>query len=95
MKFSATALRRSRTFVGILALFIAANTWSWARHRIWPTCCDQEVTIGFPVPFHISGGIAGMSNFYLLGLLLDIAIALTISVTLTWVVLLVRRWQAD
>lgn len=95
MKFSVRILCQSRTFIGVLAVFIAANAWSWVRHRFWPICCDQEVTIGFPVPFHISGGIAGLSNFYLLGLLLDIVVALTIAVTLTWVVRLIRSWQAD
>jgi len=94
MKISARALLQTKSFFGVLALFIAANVWSWVRHQIWPVCCDQEVTVGFPVPFHISGGIAGMSNFYVLGLLLDIVVALTIAVTLTWVILLIRRWQA-
>ena len=95
MKFSAKAILRSKAFVGVLAFFIVANVWSWASHRFWPICCDQEVTMGFPVPFHISGGIAGISNFYLLGLLLDIVLALTIAVTLTWIVRLIRSWKAD
>jgi len=43
------------------------------------------------MPFHISGGIAGNSEFYLLGLLLDIAITLTLAVTATWIVRLIRR----
>lgn len=53
------------------------------------------MTSGFPVPFHISGGITGQSNFYLLGLLLDIAIALTAAVLITWIVRLFRRRQGD
>lgn len=91
MKLSVATLLRSMTFVGVVAGFIFANTFSWARHQFWPICCDQEVTIGFPVPFHISGGIAGLANFYPLGLMLDIVLALTVAVTLTWVVLLFKR----
>lgn len=82
---------RSTTFWVVAGLFAAANLWSWLRHRLSPTCCDQEMTVGFPVPFHISGGIAGMSNFYALGLLLDLAIFLTIALTATWVAHLIRR----
>lgn len=93
MEFSVRILQRSGTFIGVVAFFVLANTWSWMRHRLWPICCDQEITIGFPVPFHISGGIAGLSNFYVLGLLLDITIALTAGVLLTWFVRFIRRWQ--
>ena len=91
MKFSVQLLLRSRTFVGVIAAFTLANIWSWVSDQLWPVCCDQELAVGFPVPFHISGGIAGMSNFYLLGLLLDISIALTIALTITWLAKLVRR----
>jgi hypothetical protein len=91
MKFSVELLIRSWTFVGVTSAFVIANAWSWMGQRIDPVCCDQELTVGFPVPFHISGGIAGLSNFYLLGLLLDISIALTTAVTVTWIVKLVRR----
>jgi hypothetical protein len=91
MKFSAQILLRSRTFHGVMAIFLIANAWSWIRHRFWPICCDQEITIGFPVPFHISGGIAGLSNFYLLGLLLDVSIALTSAILITWIVRLIDR----
>ncbi|MGI9203335.1 MAG: hypothetical protein ACR2Q3_04970 [Woeseiaceae bacterium] len=72
-------------------MFLFANGWSWLRHYVMPACCDQEMTVGFPVPFHISGGIAGNSNFYLLGLLLDIAIVLTLAITATWIVRLLRQ----
>jgi hypothetical protein len=91
MKFSVELLLRSWTFLGVLSAFAVANAWSWIHQRIDPVCCDHELTIGFPVPFHISGGLAGLSNFYLLGLLLDISIALTIAVTVTWLVKLVKR----
>lgn len=91
MKFSLKRLQQSKTFVGIASAFLLANGWSWLRHVIAPDCCDQEVTVGFPVPFHISGGLAGKSDFYLLGLLLDIAIALTVAITATWIVRLLRR----
>jgi hypothetical protein len=91
VEFSLRLLRQSRTFIGVTSFFVLANGWSWLRHIIAPTCCDQEATIGFPMPFHISGGIAGNANFYLLGLLLDIAITLTLAITATWMVRLIRR----
>jgi len=91
MEFSARILLRSRTFRTVMAIFVVANAGSWLRHRFWPICCDQEITIGFPVPFHISGGTAGLSRFYTLGLLLDVTIALTVAVLLTWLVRLIRR----
>jgi len=43
------------------------------------------------MPFHISDGIAGVSNFYLLGLLLDVSIALTLAIAATWIVRLFRH----
>jgi len=49
------------------------------------------MTIGFPVPFHISDGIAGLQDVYILGLLLDISIAATVAITATWIVRLFRH----
>ena len=95
MRFSVHTLIQSRTFVGLVLVFAGANAWSWVRHQFWPACCDQEVTIGFPVPFHISGGITGSAEFFLLGLLLDVVVALTVAVTLTWAVRLFRHWKDD
>ena len=84
-------LRRSKSFVTTLVVFAVANVWSWLRHIVFPQCCDIEATIGFPVPFHISGGLAGAANFYLLGLLLDLVIAITLAITATWMMSLIRR----
>lgn len=91
MEFSLKLLWQSKTFVGVTTFFILANGWSWLRNIVAPVCCDQELTIGFPIPFHISGGIAGTSNFYLLGLLLDVSIALTLAILATWLVRLIRH----
>ena len=85
MTFSFRAVGRSRSFLITIALFAIGNAWSWLRHKIDPPCCDQEMTIGFPFPFHISGGIAGLESFYVLGLLLDIVLALTLAVLVTWI----------
>ncbi len=73
-----------------MLIFAAANLWSWIRHRLFPVCCDQEISVGFPFPFHISGGIGGASDFYVLGLLLDIVTALTLAVLFTWIARLFR-----
>jgi len=43
------------------------------------------MTVGFPLPFHISGASGGLETFYVLGLLLDIVIALTLAVLATWI----------
>ena len=85
MTFSFRAVGRSRSFLITIILFAIGNAWSWLRHKIDPLCCDQEMTIGFPFPFHISGGIAGLESFYVLGLLLDIVLALTLAVLVTWI----------
>ena len=90
MKFSFAILCKSIAFRVTILVFAALNLLSWARHKLFPICCDQEIAIGFPFPFHISGGIAGASEFYTLGLLLDISTALTVAVSITWMVNLIR-----
>jgi len=69
-----------------LTLFVLANGWSWLRHRLFPACCDQEITVGFPFPYLIAGGIRSQEDFYVLGLLLDIVIAITVALLLTRIV---------
>ncbi len=91
MTFSFSAVGRSRAFVITIFLFLIGNTWSWLRHKLDPLCCDQEMTIGFPFPFHISGGIAGLETFYTLGLLLDIVLALTLAVLVTWIATALKK----
>ena len=91
MTFSFRAVGRSRSFLITIFLFAIGNTWSWLRHKIDPLCCDQEMTIGFPFPFHISGGIAGLESFYVLGLLLDIVLALTLAVLVTWIATALKK----
>lgn len=86
MTFSFALLVKSVAFRMTLLLFAGLNFWSWAKHRLLPVCCDQEISFGFPFPFHISGGIAGAADYYILGLLLDIAIALTMAILITWIV---------
>ena len=91
MKFSYVVLYRSTAFYATALVFAAANLWSWLKHRLFPICCDQEISVGFPFPFHISGGIAGASDFYMLGLLLDVVTAVTLAVLLTWIAETIRR----
>ncbi len=90
MKLTISLVGRSVAFRTTLLLFGGLNVWTWARHRYSPVCCDQEISFGFPFPFHISGGIMGESNFYILGLMLDIAIALTSAVLVTWIAKAIR-----
>ena len=91
MKFSLAVLCKSAAFHTTWLIFAVANFWSWLRHQLFPVCCDQEISVGFPFPLHISGGIAGASDFYLLGLLLDLATAVTVAISVTWLVQIFRR----
>lgn len=91
MNFSLAVLYKSTAFHATWLIFAAANFWSWLRHKLFPVCCDQEMSVGFPFPFHISGGIAGVSDFFLLGLMLDLATAVTVAISVTWFVKLFRR----
>lgn len=90
MEFSLAILGRSKTFIVCMVLFAAANVWSWLSHAVEPICADCDTTIGFPFPFHVAGG-AAESEFYMLGLLLDMAIAMTVAITATWLVRMFSR----
>ncbi len=91
MKFSFSAVGRMRAFQITIILFAIGNLWSWLGHKLDPKCCDQEMTVGFPFPFHISGGLAGLESFYMLGLLLDIVVALTLAVLVTWIATALKK----
>lgn len=86
MKISAEILLRSRTFWSIIGLFACANAVSMVLPRLRSDCCDQLVSEGFPFPFRTSGGVAGVSEFYLSGLLLDIVVPVTLAVLVVWIV---------
>lgn len=92
MTFSFKRLHASRSYWTVLAVFALGNGWTWLRHRLRePECCDQLVAIGFPFPFHVSGGIAGRDDLLVTGLMLDIVLAWTLAVLATWIVL---SWRA-
>ena len=93
MKLTASTLSGSRTFAATLVLFALANAWSWLRHQLDPACCDQEITVGFPFPFLISDGIDSHADFYVLGLLLDVVLALTLALLLARIVAVFVRPQ--
>ena len=86
MKFQLSVLVRSWTFWSVILVFAVANALSVLRPTFAPACCDQEVSVGFPFPFHVSGGIAGLSQFYVFGLLLDIVVPVTLAVLAVWIV---------
>lgn len=90
MPFSFQKLWRSRVFRVTVALFAIGNAYSGLSQRFNSSSSAQEITVGFPVPFHISSAITDAENFYFLGLLLDIAIAFTVAVVLTWIRELLR-----
>lgn len=90
MKFSVDLLWRSWIFWFVVAAFALANLASAVLPRLDPACCDREISIGFPFPIHVSGGIAGVSDFYVFGLLLDLLLAWTIAVLVVWIVRLLR-----
>ncbi|MGB5353192.1 MAG: hypothetical protein WBN32_06220 [Woeseia sp.] len=95
MKFSLSLLHRSTSYWLVLAVFAAANAWSWLRHNIAePPCCEQILAAGFPFPFYLDGGLAGHSDFLITGFLLDIVIAWTLAVCAAWLALLIRGKNA-
>ena len=88
MKVSFATLHASRSYWATLAVFAAANAWTWLRHRVGePECCDRLQSVGFPFPLHVSGGIAGVDQLLVTGLLLDLVIAWTVAVAVAWATL--------
>ena len=76
MRINSRLVFRSRAFWAILALFALLNLLTFFLH---PECCDRFDGIGFPLAFHLSGGIAGISEFYPISLLLNVVIAVTVA----------------
>lgn len=92
MKFSFASVHATKSYWATLLLFAAANLWTWLRHRLSePECCDRLIGVGFPFPFHVSGGIAGRDDLLVTGLLLDLVIAWTFAVIAAWIALSWRR----
>ena len=87
MQIRGELLARSKTFWVTLALFLALNAWTGARYWLFSIGYGRELTIGFPFPFVISGGIAADTNFYTLGAILDVVLALTSALITTWIAL--------
>ena len=77
MQFTLRLLRHSKSFWIVIGLFLFANLWTLLDH---PECCDRYDRIGFPFPFHLSRGLAGVAEFYPIGLTLNLLIAMTIAV---------------
>ncbi len=90
MKFELSRLRRSLAFRITLLSAAGLNLGSWVRYRYFPAGDDLQTSFGFPFPVTIRGGIEGTAEFYVLGLLLDVAIALTLAVLVTWIAELLR-----
>lgn len=82
MRISAALLRRSRTFTGVIAAGVLANLVSALRVVVTPDCCRS---VGFPFPV-VSLEAGRATDFYLLGLLLDVAVTVTLALLLTWLV---------
>lgn len=76
MEFRAQILLRSMWFWAVIGMSAGANIWTYLHT---PACCDRLDGVGFPVPFHISGGIAGGSSFFVFSLLLDVVVTLTVA----------------
>ena len=91
MKLSYSGLITAPSFRVTLLLFAGLNLASWVRFRFFLPCCEQATSFGFPFPVHISGGIDGSANYYMLGLLLDIVIALTVALLVTWIAKLIAN----
>lgn len=93
MQISATLLVRSTTFRITLGIFLLLNIWTLVRRFVFPECCDQGYTVGFPFPYLIVE--TGASEFYVLGAFLDLSLALTIALIATWAALGFRNPRGD
>ncbi len=88
MSFSFGALHRSAAYWTVLACFVAANLWGALRQStIWPGCCGPGDAVGVPFRFFIRGNDVAPAQFFWTGLLLDVVIAWTLAVVVTWIVL--------
>jgi len=88
LRISPGIVLRSRAFWVTIGLSALANLWTLLTH---PQCCDQFDRIGFPFPFHLSGGFAGVSTFYPLGLALNLLVTLTLALIAARVALAFKR----
>ena len=91
MKVEFARLRRAVAFRVTLLVFLALNAGSWIRFQFFAETGIGQSSFGYPFPIRINDGFEATSNFYLLGLLLDIAIALTVAVLVTWLVAIATR----
>ena len=91
MKFQLANLWRSGAFLSTLLVFALLNAASWTRYRYFPTTDGTQSSVGFPFPLFIDDRFEGTSQFFLLGLLLDLAVALTLALLVTWLAEALRR----
>ena len=68
-------------FVLNVLVCILVNVYAYSVAN--PPCCDRSVSFGFPLPLGTTGGYAG-GYLSLPGLIFDIAIWLSVSVTAGW-----------
>jgi hypothetical protein len=75
---------KARYLMSLLAtalIFIAINAIS--RFRV-PPCCDFFYSYGFPVPFLIEGGFAGIRRFLCDGVFIDLCAVLVLAYFISW-----------
>ena len=88
MSFSFKALHRSAAYWTVLAVFFCANLWSALQHSaVWPGCCESGHAVGVPFRFFIRGDDVTPAQFFWTGLLLNVVIAWTLAVLVTWIML--------
>jgi hypothetical protein len=69
-----------------LVLIAVLNAGSWVRFQFFPAGNDSQSSFGLPFPVYITDSFEATATFYIFGLLLDIAVALTTAILVTWLV---------
>ena len=83
MNFSLATIKRSRAFWATVAFFVVASIASGLLGS----------SFGFPFP--VVAATPSGSTFYLLGLLLDLAVAWTAAITGVWIIRSLRNDEPD
>jgi hypothetical protein len=76
--------RRVRYGISLLAstaLFAVINLFILLRI---PSCCDFIYPYGFPLPFFVRGGMAGIREFLLSGLVIDVVVLIMFAAAISW-----------
>lgn len=85
MPFAFGYLWRSASFWVVIGLFAVGNLLTFSRQS---DAALNAASYGFPFPVFVPGDSSPEANFYVTGLLLNIALPFTIGLLVVWI----ARW---